>query len=132
MARDPDRPFPRPDAPWAHTRIRGEVPAVRAKFLELDALLQELTDATMDAQTVRVSFSFLVDGLITAGPLIKVYERRERPPLTQADLDGEAPPITLAGTAARMEQLRGLAAAGHLRPEELQLLADFYLEESDA
>lgn len=51
-------------------------PAVRMKFLQLDALLQELVDATYDTDSVRASFSFVVAGDVVAGPLIKEYHRR--------------------------------------------------------
>lgn len=43
----------------------------------------------------------------------------------------EEAPIMLAGTKERMRQLRALVQAGHLRREELEILADAYMEDID-
>ena len=45
------------------------------------------------------------------------------------DSTSSAAPITLATTGARMRHLRQLHARGELNGDELQLLADYYLED---
>lgn len=50
-------------------------PAAAAKFQELDALIQELVDATYDVDSVHVNFT-LITGERHLGPLTKVYVRR--------------------------------------------------------
>lgn len=115
-----DRPFERPDAPGVPQRVEAPEPT-----------LGELTtrQAVEDANVVGRAFAiWLRDNPSTAA----AAAFRAGFDLARSMFLKEAPPVSRAGAAARMQQLRALCRAGHLRREELDWLGAFYGASADA